>query len=725
MTANLDEQQTGADGSSPTTTGPLATREQVIRGWRSPLAAIVSTIILLEVISGLWLYAGTFSVAAQILVLLHVCAGICLVVPVLFYLIQHFLVWRGQKLTTISAMGYALALAAAACGVSGVVLTAQAVVGPRLSVGWDQTHLISGIVTGALLLVHLLTAFGRRRPAARSDPALASAWRLFMRRGLVGLSATALLVAAAAMTWPTADVEREVPAEYHLSEYVNQFDEYRGSSFAPSYARTASGQLVNPEVLAGSSSCGTAGCHEQILAEWEPSAHRFSAMNPPFQQIQKNFAAQRSAEETRYCAGCHDPISLFAGAKDIHNLSLSAPGMQEGCSCVVCHSIDQVDQRGNGDYVLVPPRKYLWENETGWKKQVSDFLIRAFPRQHLADYDRTLLRSPEFCGACHKQFIPEALNRFGLVSGQNQYDEWRESHWHADDPDSNLTCIDCHMRLVRESTDPGRGEEGAERRSPDDGAHRHHGMIATNFLMPQVLKLPHWERHVELTKQWMRGETVIEEIADVWPPGPVAPIEILAPPRVRRGEEVSLRVVVTNQKAGHNLTTGPLDFMRAWVHLRVTDARGQLLAEWGAIDPQTRRITDEPGQEHRIGNSRKQGTLVLEGQPIDGTGAPILRHELWSKAGGKGQRVIFPGYSDNHQYTLRLPPDAEGPLVVTADFNFRRYRQEFLDLVVPHMELESGVQQPVVTQSTTEARIEVDDAIGDERDAPPPREDSP
>ena len=45
------------------------------------------------------------------------------------------------------------------------------------------------------------------------------------------------------------------------------------------------------------------------------------------------------------------------------------------------------------------------------------------------DYDRGLMHSPEFCGACHKQFIPEALNRFGLVAGQNQYDAWHSSHW--------------------------------------------------------------------------------------------------------------------------------------------------------------------------------------------------------------------------------------------------------------------------------------------------------
>lgn len=83
-----------------------------------------------------------------------------------------------------------------------------------------------------------------------------------------------------------------------------------------------------------------------------------------------------------------------------------------------------------------------------------------------ADDDRNVLRTPEFCGACHRQFIPEAFNRLGLSLGQNQYDEWRKSHLQTDEPESDLSCRDCHMRLLYDSTDPGRGEDGDVRRSP-------------------------------------------------------------------------------------------------------------------------------------------------------------------------------------------------------------------------------------------------------------------
>ena len=704
----------------PNRGGGLQASQLSAQGWGWPLAIFVTALLVIESVTGLWIYLASFSIASQVQVLLHVMVGLVLLIPYLYYQIYHFLAWYDQRPTAVMVLGYLLMLMALSCMISGVVLTWQSAVGPKLSEWWDLVHLVTGLVTPCLIIAHLMLALLGRRFVARRMPEFRLALRRFARDGLIWLGLAATSVVMAASLWPRKPVELPLPEGYGMPKYVQEFDEYRGNPFAPTYARTVSGTLVDPGVLSGSESCGTAGCHEQILAEWQPSAHRFSAMNPPFQQVQRNFAADREPAETRYCAGCHDPISLFAGAKDIQNLDLSAPGMQEGCSCVVCHTISKVDQRGNADYVLTPPSKYVWESTDGWRKFVSDFLIRAYPRQHLADYDRNLLRTPEFCGACHKQFIPEALNRFGLSPGQNQYDEWRKSHWHVDDADKDLSCRDCHMRLVFDSTDPGRGEAGAIRRSADDGAHRHHGMIGTNMFMPAVMKLPHWQQHVRLTEEWIRGETVIEEIKNVWPTGPVAPVEIVAPREAHAGQQLTLRTVVMNRKAGHYFTTGPLDFTRAWVHLRVHDANGNKIAEWGAIDPVTRAITDLPGQLHQIGNSRKEGTLVLEGQPMDGEGNSLVRHELWNKAGGKGVRVIFPNYSDNQAYQFKVPASAAGELTVKADLNFRRYRQEFLDLVVPTMEKESRVYQPTVAQSSDEKRILV---VGKSvaKAAPPPR----
>ena len=686
----------------------LSATELSTRGWQSRLAAFVTAVLLVEGLTGLWIFLAPFSVASMVQVLVHTALGLVLLVPCLLYLWRHFVTWHRQTLTVVMVLGYALGIVVLVSLLSGLVLTWQAAFELRRSDLWALIHQVSGVASFVLLAVHVPLAWIRRRPSARNVLALAQAARSFVWRttGIVGTAMVCIVGLSIALAQPSS--EFPVPKSYALSEYLAQTKEYGANPFAPTYARTASGNFVKAEALSRSHSCGTAGCHEEILREWEPSAHRFSAMNPPFVTVQKNFAAERSAEETRYCAGCHDPISLFAGAKDIQSQELSSPGMQEGCSCVVCHSISKVDTRGNADYELTPPKSYLWEGETGFTKWLSDFLIRAYPQQHLADYDRSLLRSAEFCAACHKQFIPEALNRFGVSPGQNQYDEWRNSHWHNEhDESKDLSCRDCHMRLVYDSQDPGRGEAGDRRRSPDDGAHRHHGTIGTNVFMPEVLKLPGWKRHVELTREWMRGETVLPEIAHAWEKGPVASVQLVTPKHATGGNEFKFRAVVTNRKVGHFFSTGPLDFIRAWLHVRVLDADGNVLGEWGNIDPKTRRIQDTPGVEHKVGNSRSEGTMVLEGMPLDESGMPLVRHELWKKAGGEGQRVIYPGYSDNQTYKLTIPRGTKGPLRLKADLCFRRYRQEFLDLVVPDMERESGVLQPTVIQDSTAREVEV------------------
>jgi hypothetical protein len=54
-----------------------------------------------------------------------------------------------------------------------------------------------------------------------------------------------------------------------------------------------------------------------------------------------------------------------------------------------------------------------------------------------------------------------------------------------------------------------------------------------------------------------------------------------------------------------------------------------------------------------------------------------------------------------------VPPSTEGPITVTADLNFRRYRQEFLELVLPTLEEESGVYQPTITKNSVSREIAV------------------
>ena len=102
------------------------------------------------------------------------------------------------------------------------------------------------------------------------------------------------------------------------------------------------------------------------------SAHRWSAMDLGFQRIQEEMAKQNGPESTRYCGGCHDPISLFSGTKNIFTADLTdLAGYQEGVSCLACHSIRKTDVKGNANFVMAQPSALPLRAARGQRRRAS------------------------------------------------------------------------------------------------------------------------------------------------------------------------------------------------------------------------------------------------------------------------------------------------------------------------------------------------------------------
>ena len=395
-----------------------------------------------------------------------------------------------------------------------------------------------------------------------------------------------------------------------------------------------------PEALAGSERCGT--CHEQIYQEWLPSAHRYSSMDDLFQVVQEIMAEETSPAHTRYCAGCHDPISLFGGAKNEGNITLSVEGAHEGVSCIGCHAITRADVQGNADFTLTPPRRYMYELDDGaLARWMSDFLIRTYPEFHVRSYSRPLYKTAEYCGACHKQYMDQDLNTdIGRVQGQNQYDSWARSRWHVEgNPQETVNCRECHMPLV-ESTDPAAGDGHDYYRRPDDGMHRSHRFLGGNQYVPLLHDLEGAEEHVRLTEKWLRGEIDIPEIAHKWPDGPVVRMNIQAPEQMARGAESRFRVVLTNNKTGHDFPTGPLDMIESWLEVIVTDSQGHVLHHSGGLDARD-AVTDP--------------LVWFKADAFDREGELIDRHNLWDLVGKSYQRSLYPGVTDQVEVPVECP----------------------------------------------------------------------
>ena len=609
--------------------------------WTRPLLQAVSGLLAFETLTGIANYLLPFSVPNQVMVLLHTVGGLVLIVPFVVYGLRHWQLYRSLRFSHVLLVGYFAMAAALLLIVSGVALTVQAAVGTYISRAWDVTHLLATVALVAATIPHVLMLAVRavRGVGAEGGVPLRAAVRSFMWRTSIITCVPLVLVPALALMYRPVPLVNALPADYSMVYGPER-------PFAPSLARTASGGAYDARSLAGSAGCGTGGCHDRIYAEWAVSAHRYSAMDAAFQKVQSVMGAQNGNESTRYCGGCHDPISLFSGTKNILTKDLTTlAGYQEGISCIACHAIKETDVKGNAAYVMTQPERYMYElgDTVGPSRFVRDFLIRAYPRQHVASLQHKLFKSPEFCAACHKQFIDKEINKVGWVQLQNQFDNWRKSRWnHPGDATKTIECRECHMPLTT-TFDPANGDDLDYNRAPSDAQHRSHRFLGANQWMPLVLKLPGADEHVALTEKWLRGELAVPEIESKWRAGAAVPVAVVAPDSVHPGQPLTIQAVLTNNKVGHDFPTGPLDIIQAWVEVVVTD--------------QTGRVVYQQGQRDST-NFIAPGSFMLKAEPVDVNGNLIDKHNLWEMVGVRYRRSLFPGFSDKEEFTFLCPSSA-------------------------------------------------------------------
>ena len=648
--------------------------------WTKPLLYCVSGFLLFEIITGLSIYLLPFSLANQVMVLLHTGVGLIFLFPYLWYQWQHWIEYKRRPLNEFVITGYIGMAATTIAIISGLVLTWQAIFSTHITALWKNIHIISTFVLIASVVPHVLLIIFRDKKAIVKTEQIQQAktgqkrfgfnsiYFVFIQFALVGLFMFA---------YSSPQLFTEFPDDYHY---------HQGSDnpFFPSLASTAHGKLIDAELLGGSASCGTSGCHSEIYEEWEVSAHRYSAEDPFFRVIQQAMGEQKGAVAARYCAGCHDPIGLFAGSANLYSDELTNKiGLTEGVSCISCHAITEADVQGNADFVIESPERYMFELHDGkLAKWISDFLIRAYPEHHVDSFRRPLYKTSEYCGACHKQYIDEHVNDVGWVQLQNQYDQWRKSHWYTEkDPFKTVECRECHMPLIP-SMDPSSGDATDYNRTPDDGMHRSHRFLGANQFVPTLLDLPEAEKHVQMIEEWLQGKIEIPEIADKWVSGPAIPITIISPDSVRTGDELRMDVLITNRKVGHDFPTGPLDMIQSWIEIKAEDQNGNILFSSGTLD-----------EDYFI----EPGAFMFRAEPVDQYGNLIDRHNLWEMVGVRYSRALYPGRSDYARFSMKLDnldstyrsfdennpanysagtiPDAVTEINITAKLQYRKFSQ--------------------------------------------------
>ncbi|MDE0452805.1 MAG: multiheme c-type cytochrome [Gammaproteobacteria bacterium] len=448
--------------------------------------------------------------------------------------------------------------------------------------------------------------------------------------------------------------------------------DHAAADFSPSLAKTATGHFIPPETLMQDDYC--ARCHADIHAQWRHSAHRLASFNNPAYLFSVRntrrmvLARDGDVSAARFCAGCHDPVPLFSGAFDDPEFDdVGDPTAHAGITCLACHAIESVGSpRGNADYVIGVPQHYPFAfSDNAVLQWINGLSIKSNPDLHKRSFLKPLHKTAEFCGTCHKVHLPEALNAYKWLRGQNHYDSFllsgvsghgAQSFYYPARAEPN--CNDCHMQPVA-------SEDFAADFDPALGAPaiRGHQFPAANTAVPALLGWP--EKVVDAHRAMLGGALRIDVFAIRAGPDiegePIAPLRPEVP-ALTPGATYVFDVVIRTLRLGHLFTEGTSDSNEVWLDVTVTSGsevigRSGARDHDGAVDPWSHFVNAY--------------VLDRNGNRIDRRNAEEIFTRLYD-------HQIPPGAAATAHYRVTVPENAVAPVEVTVALRYRKFDTTYM-----------------------------------------------
>src|SRR5438270_3897134 len=314
--------------------------------------------------------------------------------------------------------------------------------------------------------------------------------------------------------------------------------------FAPSNASSMTGTFIPGSKFLPAARC--ANCHGDAHAQWRQSAHGNAFREPFYQRNVKDIIAQKDIAYTRHCESCHNPAALFSGVLTDKPAFKQRPFDEDGVSCIACHSIQDVNRRGIGGYVMGEPALLVKEDGTRLLEGVTDQQILDNVNDHRRAMMRPLLKSPEFCGACHKSQVPKELNDYKFLRAFMVADELQQSSFSKESPHpfyvrDKETCNSCHMK---------REAAPLFDVSAKNGTLVSHRWAAANTAIPTFYK---WRDQLDAVNRFLSDDKLgVDIFAIRRRPAGGSTEELIAPVnrsdfKISGGDRLTVEVVITNK----------------------------------------------------------------------------------------------------------------------------------------------------------------------------------
>ncbi|MEL7449638.1 MAG: multiheme c-type cytochrome [Pseudomonadota bacterium] len=589
----------------------------------------------------------------QYMFLGHLVLGLIIILPVVIYGIIHMSNTRNRVNKRAIKVGYALFTTALLLLASGLVLTRGIPLVEIRDADMRQVaywlHVITPLVAAWLFVLHRLAG---KRINWRAGGAVA---------------AFALVLAGVALAFQTQDPRRWNEAGPESGEQY----------FFPSLARTSTGNFIPARSLMNDEYC--AECHNDVHERWEHSSHHIASFNNPVYLMSvrntRQVALERdgNVQAARFCAGCHDLVPFFSGAFDDPNFDdVNHPTSQAGITCTGCHAITHVNSvRGNADYTIEEPQHYPFAfSDSEALQWVNRTLVKAKPDFHKKTFLKPLHESTEFCGTCHKVHLPEELNNYKWLRGQNHYDSFllsgvsghgSRSFYYP--PKAHSNCNQCHMEALESDDFGARDIDGNGTLQVHD-----HLFPSANTAMAQMKGAPEWvqQAHRDILQGSLRVD-IFGLKADGAIDGELtAPLRPSIPALVP-GESYLLETVVRTLTLGHHFTQGTADSNEVWVEVKVTSG-DRVLGHSGA-----RRNSD--GTVDPWAHFINAYVLDSEGNRINRRNAEDIFTVLYNNQ-------IPPGGADTVHYRFMVPEDVIDPVAVEVQLHYRKFDTEIMSFVI-------------------------------------------